>query len=980
MDTQDGRWPRLWEIFHEALEKPAPERGGFLESACAGDAELRREIEELLLAHEASGGGFLSGDPAGRPLADPAERTLGARIGRYRILSIIGEGGMGVVYEAEQEEPIRRRVALKLIKVGMDTREVVARFESERQALALMSHPNIARVLDVGATEEGRPYFVMELVSGVPITEYADRQRLSVRERLELFVLVCHAVQHAHQKGIIHRDIKPANVLVSLEEGKPVPKVIDFGVAKAIEQRLTERSLYTEQGRILGTPEYMSPEQAEMGPDIDTRTDIYSLGVLLYEILTGSLPFDFRNASYTDIQRKIRSEDPPRPSARLSLAGEESDRMARDRGTERAALRREVKGELDWIVMRALEKDRALRYATASELAADLERSLRHEPIQAGPPTASYRVKKFVRRHKIGVAATAAIAALLVGFAITMSLQSARIARALKRADLERAKAERVSIFLVDLFRVSDPSEARGNSISAREILDRGSTRIAAELRREPEVQAALMETMGRVYRNLGLYGTATSLLEQSLRVRRGALGDRHPDVARSLFELGVSLEKKGELDRAETLLATTLAFQRETLGENHSDVADTLQALGVVRHTKGDYAAAEERYNQALAIRRALVGDQAAPIARTLARLGGVAQSRGDFAGAERLYRETLEMERRAQGPDHPDTLAVQVSVASALHRQGKYEESERHHREVLAARRRVLGPEHPEVAVSLNGLAAMLYDKGDSAAAEPLYRQALAIQRKALGPEHPDVARTLGNLGLALQEKRDWKSAEALYRQALAINRKLFGQEHWTTGTNLNNLGLMFHEKGDYVRAEDLFRQALAMHKSLFGEAHPSVGFGLNNLARLLHDKGDLAAAEPLYRQGLALRRKALRDGHPEIAASLTGLGRLLNDRRAPSEAQPLLREALAIRRQSLAPQDWRIFETEGYLGASLAGLGRFAEAEPLLETAYRRIRDRRGEKDLRTRQARERLVSLFRRWGRQEKLAALQSESGG
>lgn len=978
MDTKDGRWPRLWEIFHEALEKPAPERAGFLEATCAGDAGLRCEVEELLAAHEASGGKFLSGDSAGGPLADPAERALGARIGRYRLVSIIGEGGMGVVYQAEQEEPIRRRVALKLIKVGMDTREVVARFESERQALALMSHANIAHVLDGGATEEGRPYFVMELVLGVPITEYADRQRLTVRERLELFLPVCHAVQHAHQKGIIHRDIKPANVLVSLEEGKPVPKVIDFGVAKAIEQRLTERSLYTEQGRILGTPEYMSPEQAEMGPDIDTRTDIYSLGVLLYEILTGSLPFDFRNASYTDIQRKIRSEDPPRPSARLSVAGEELDGMARDRGTDRASLRREVKGELDWIVMKALEKDRALRYATASELAADLERSLRHEPIQAGPPTATYRIKKFVRRHKIGVAATAAIAVLLVGFGITMSFQSARIARALRRADLEREKAERVSTFLVDLFRVSDPSEARGNTVSAREILDRGSSRIAAELQREPEVQAALMETMGRVYRNLGLYGTATSLLERTLEVRRRAFGERNETVARSLLELGVALERKGDLDRAETLLEEALAIQRSVLGEAHGDVADTLHALGIVRHTKGDYSGAENRLRRALAIRKALPGDQSAPIAQTLARLGGIAQSRGDFAGAERLYREALETNRRTQGPDHPDTLAVQLNVASALHRQGKYEESERHHREVLGARKRVLGPEHPEVAVSLNGLAAMLYDKGD-AAAESVYREALAIQRKALGSEHPDVARTLNNLGLALQEKRDWAGAEGLYGQALAINRRLFGQEHWTVGGNLNNLGLMFHEKGDYSRAEDLFRQALAMHRKLFGGAHPSVGFGLNNLARLLNDKGDLAAAEPLYRQGLALRRKALRAGHPEIAASLTGLGRLLNDQGAPSEAEPLLREALAIRRQSLAPQDWRIFETEGYLGASFAGLGRFTEAEPLLSTAYRRIRDRRGETDLRTRQARERLADFYRRAGHKEKLAVLRAEPG-
>ncbi len=445
----------------------------------------------------------------------PTKSKLPTKIDSFQILELLGSGGMGDVYLAEQKTPIKRLVALKVIKLGMDTEEVIARFESERQALAMMNHPNVARIFETGSTENGLPYFVMEHVPGEMITSYCDRHKLELKDRLHLFISVCQAIHHAHQKGIIHRDIKPSNILVTVQDGKAVAKVIDFGVAKAIQKNLSEKTLFTKQGRMVGTPSYMSPEQAEMtGLNIDTTSDVYSLGILLYEMLVGVLPFEerqLREAGMAEMHRIIRDVDPSRPSTKISHMGDQAIEKAKNRKLTPKVLCKLVHGELDWITMRAMEKDRTRRYQSASELAIDIERYLTNQPVLAHRPSATYQLRKLIARHKVRAGLLTLLVVVLAGSVVGMSIQAGRVARerdralaAEQRTRTEAETATEISQFLVGLFEVSDPSEARGNSITAREILDRGAVRIGETLADQPEVQGRLMETMGNVYMNLG--------------------------------------------------------------------------------------------------------------------------------------------------------------------------------------------------------------------------------------------------------------------------------------------------------------------------------------------------------------------------------------------------------------------------------------------------------------------------------------------
>ena len=829
----------------------------------------------------------------------------GMVVGKYRLQQRIGAGGMGEVYEAMQLEPVRRRVALKLIKRGMDTERVVARFESERQALALMDHECIARVFDAGSTDEGRPYFVMEYVKGVPITEYCQSNRLGTRAKLELFLRVCEGVQHAHQKGIIHRDIKPTNVLVTIQEGKTVPKIIDFGLAKATANSLTDSTLFTELGQLVGTPEYMSPEQAEMsGLDVDTRTDVYALGVLLYELLVGALPYDsktLRQGGFDEIRRRLRDDEPPRPSTRISALSTDPDAAARRPKAEAVAISKQLRGDLDWIVMKAMEKDRTRRYNSASDLAADVQRHLRNDPVLAGPPSTTYRMRKFVLRHKVGVlAASVVMLAVLLGiFGTGIGLVRAKRAEHVAREEAETAR--QIADFLVGLFKVSDPSASVGNTITAREILDRGATRIQNELGDQPGTQARLMNTMGDVYTSLGLYEEARPLLEKSLGLRRAHGGGGDLLEAESLADLANLDRLQANFAAAESLLLLARAVREQELGPEHPLVASTLCDLGVAYSRQGKNELAEPLFKRALEVDERALGPEHPEVARVLKELGIHQWRQGRYAEAEPLYKRALAIWEQAYGPEHLEVARTLVNLAITYRAQGKYGAAVPLYQRALGIYEKILGPEHPLVAGGLNNLALVYRDLGDYAAAEPLLARSLQIQTKRLGPDHPDVASGLNNLANMKRDEKDYAGAEPLYRRALAIREHALGPEHPEVAESLEDLGVMERERGNDRAAEPLFRRALAIYEVALGPESDGVGYASTDLALLYERRREYPTAEGYYKRAVQAFEKGLGADHPELAECLDRYAGMLRQMGRGDDAELLQDRAARIRRHA-------------------------------------------------------------------------------
>jgi eukaryotic-like serine/threonine-protein kinase len=769
-------------------------------------------------------------ESSGHVPSDATQTTIGSAppsltFGPYGLLQRIGEGGMGEVWLAEQTRPVHRRVALKIIKAGMDSAQVVARFEAERQALALMDHPAIAAVFDAGSTPTGRPYFAMEYVKGESITTYCDRHRLDTRQRLELFIRACEGVQHAHQKGVIHRDLKPSNVLVALQDDKPVPKIIDFGIAKATTQHLTERTLFTEFGVLVGTPEYMSPEQAELtGLDVDTRTDVYALGVLLYELLTGTLPFEsktLREKGIDEIRRVIREVEPARPSTRMRHLGHAATEAARNRHSEPGRLASQLHGDLDWITMKALEKDRTRRYDTVTGLANDLRRHLSDEPVMAGPPSAVYRARKFVRRHRAAVSASVVLVLLLLAFAVTMAVQTQRIAQERNRANEEAETARQVSSLLVSLFEASKPGVRSPDSVTARELLDAGARRIDRELAHRPLIRATLHMTMGDAYYSLGDRKESADQFEQALRLRRQIVGSQHPDT---LATLSVRAAMSPDVHERERRLRDVLAMQRVVSGVKEDDRINTLIRLSSTLDSQGRYGEAEGLANEAL---RSLLSRQrrGALLVRAWNAIGTALLHAAQSPGAAEAFQSALEAAEATWGPAHLGSLGPRQNLATVQLLQGRYAEAEASFREILRLETPLVGAKHADLNVTLGNIGAALYFQKRYNDAETYYRQALDVAREAYGSSHPEVATCLANLGQALDAQRRFAEAKEILKEAVSIGRKTFGNDNPELAVYLIFLSASLRKSGSLREAEAAAREALTIDAKHLGVSRPVV-----------------------------------------------------------------------------------------------------------------------------------------------------------
>jgi serine/threonine protein kinase/Flp pilus assembly protein TadD len=937
-------WSRLEVLFEQALARPDHARAAFLAGACKDDAALRSEVEALLDAHARAEGPLerlvaeldLPGIGGFDPNDGSANDWTGRRVGPYTVVREIGRGGMGTVYLARRTDgQYERDVALKVIQSPLDAHQR-ARFVAERQILARLSHPGIAQLFDGGLTDEGFPYFTMEYVEGVRIDRYCDDHELDIASRLQIFGHVSDAVAAAHRSLVVHRDLKPSNILTKPDG---TIKLVDFGIAKPLDPAVAVD--LTRTGTELFTPDYASPEQVSGGA-ITTASDVYSLGAVLYQLLTGLTAHRFTSKTPADVERTICERETPSPSRAIAALESESvpasgdvrddaQRIARARRTRPDRLKRRLAGDLDTIVMKALHKDPARRYASVDLLQQDITSHLHGLPVAARPDRWTYRTRKFVTRHRASVVAGVLIvASLAIGLVTTMiEARHAREQQAIAAVERDRARAEaarvkRVSGFITGLFRQADPSQSQGESITAREILNRGEQRVEAELGGDPETQAALFDTIGQVYRNLALY------------------------------------------EPSERLLQRALALRKSTFGPGSLEVADSLHNLASLDFDRNKYGDAEARFRESLGLRRAR-GAGPGEIAATLEQLGATLSDTGKHGEAEPFLREALTL-RRQSGPGAPETMAAMDSLALALHRKGDFKQAEALFRDAVEQGRRLPASVTPARVSSTLNLARLVhrYDR-DARGAEPMYREALSLARSLYPNDHPDLATCMSEFAKGLQDLGKLSEAEALSREAQSMWRRLYGDRHRETMISAQSLAGLLAEQEKLKEAEALYREALGTGRSLFGATHPLVVSSSNAFASFLDARGRFSEALPLREEELAGAIAHYGENHSVTARALMGLGRNALARGQLAEAEPHLRRLLAVRQKLHPAGHWRIAEASAALGQCLLRARRFQEAETLLGQGYEGLRDSKDAAPQATRTILNDLVALYEAWGR-------------
>ena len=1021
--------PSVNEIFLRAIEAGSPsERTAVLDRSCRDDAELRRKVEALLFVHDGAGSFLEHPSPAvmaaravtggegatlpreelgassarsdkqteplgpsssssGNPVSRPLTEGPGTRIGPYKLLEQIGEGGMGVVYMAEQEAPVRRKIALKIIKPGMDTGQVVARFEAERQALALMDHPNIAKVFDAGATGTGRPYFVMELVNGVPMTEYCDEGQLTPQERLELFVPVCRAIQHAHQKGIIHRDVKPSNVLVTIVDGRPTPKVIDFGVAKATSQALTERSLFTQFGAIVGTLEYMSPEQAALSSqDVDTRSDVFSLGVLLYELLTGSTPLvraRLREAGYAEILRRIREEEPPRPSARLSDSGEALPTIAARRHTEPAKLTRIVRGELDWIVMKALEKDRTRRYESAAGFARDVERYLADEAVEACPPSRRYRLRKFARKNRGALATAAAFAAvLLVATAVSGYLAlRARSAEGLAKSRLaeseqSRDQAKAVSQFMVEAFRKPDPGED-GRDLKVVDLLDAAAARLDGQFAGSPAIRGALLNALGETYGSLGIADQAVKVSTRAFDTLKDSLGPDHPETLLSRNTLVNAYRSAGRTADAVALAEETLRLRTARLGPDHPDTLRSRSTLAISYWEAGRAAESIALHEGTLELATKRLGPDHDDTLNYRNNLAGAYVAAGRLAEGTAMHEEILELTAARFAPDHPNTVASRNNLAVAYFRAGKFAEAITLQEESLRLAIKRLGPEHPDTIKSRNNLAKIYFAAGRRTEGLAMLEEVRKLLTARLGPDHPetiDVRFALASGYFALGQKAE---GLAMLEEVVKLRTAKLGPDHPATLEARASLGEAYRIDGRMAEAIAMHEQTLKLRSARSGPDAPETLDVRKFLGEAYRQAGRYREAIALNEETLRLRTAKFGPEHPETIALRNNLAVAKADSGQAGEAIAAQEELVKKEVAARGPDDIGVLIARSNLAESYRKVGRLAEAIPIAEDVVKRVIAAIGHDNATTLTARNNLAAAYQDAGRKDEAIAMLRE---